>query len=270
MKVHLLPLKFRLLPASAAALAALLLVLEVALRGGAFHTTFLHIEGELVKALAMLGAAVAAFTFGRGDYMRRAWLFIGGCMALLLVRDIIGFFVQPGPTWEVIAGGFAFLANLSQVVGTVMLARAWWISGLTLPGSRLTQFVTVVGVALLAFGAGGPPVVSHIADVAGGDLKSIRYLASSLGDLTTFLLLAPVLLTAVALRGGSIGWPWALLTVSSLAWIGFDTFLVLAPLFDVGPATIRTGSELFRALGCLLGGAAGLAQRWVIVDMRAA
>jgi hypothetical protein len=80
-------------------------------------------------------------------------------------------------------------------------------------------------------------------------------------------LIAPLLLTALALRGGLIGWPWALLTTSYVAWLLYDAVLVYGPSLGADPATVRLASEVCRALGCTYGFSAGLAQRAVVDDM---
>jgi hypothetical protein len=92
---------------------------------------------------------------------------------------------------------------------------------------------------------------------------------SALGDMVSLWLIAPLLLTALALRGGLFGWPFALLTASYVAWLGYDALGVVGAELGLGPAGARTASELFRALGCLYGLSAGLAQRAVVRELRA-
>jgi hypothetical protein len=169
----------------------------------------------------------------------------------------------------VAAGVLVALANLSQVVGTWMLARTWKVAQLTLPGSATAQWLTVGLVGLLAAGFAGPGVLRSGGRLLQGDLSVAAGVFSSLGDMISLWLIAPLLLTALALRGGLFGWPFALLTASYVAWLGYDALGVLGPDLGLSPRAARTGSELFRALGCLFGLSAGLAQRTVVREVRA-
>src|SRR4029078_3043592 len=91
--------------------------------------------------------------FERGAYQRRAWFLVGGCMALLLARDLTllplfrSFDVR---TVAIAAGILVALANVSQVVGTWMLARTWKVAQLELPGTAVAQWLTVGLVGLSA------------------------------------------------------------------------------------------------------------------------
>ena len=253
--------------------AAVFLALDAAFFGTSGYTTFLRAEVETAKTLTLVGSWAAAFAFEKGAYQRRAWLFIGGCMALLLMRDFVNLtpFFQglPPRTLATLAGVLVAAANVSQVIGTWMLARTWKVAQLELPGSRAAQWATVAVVGLLAAACAGPSVVRSGLAVLHGDLSRASGVASGLGDMISLWLIAPLLLTAIALRGGLFGWPFSLLTASYLAWLGYDALAILGPELGLGPHASRTGAELFRALGCLFGFSAGLAQRQVVTALRA-
>jgi hypothetical protein len=53
-----------------------------------------------------------------------------------------------------------------------------------------------------------------------------------------------------------------------VAWLGYDALGVLGADLGLGAHATRAGSELFRALGCLYGLSAGLAQRAVVGRVR--
>jgi len=102
---------------------------------------FMRTEVEMVKALGLIGSWVAAWSFDRGDYLRKAWFLIGLCFAFLLLRDLT--VIVPGPFQglgqhgiDVLRGVLVVAGNLSQVVGTWMLARTWKVAALSLPGSN--------------------------------------------------------------------------------------------------------------------------------------
>jgi len=263
--------RFNVLALLPLAWGALFLALDGVFFGGAHYTSFLRTEVEMAKALTLIGSWAAATAFERGAYQRRAWFLIGACMALLLTRDLtlLPFFRRFDPRSVALAAGILVaLANLSQVVGTWMLARTWKVAQLTLPGSAAAQWATVAVVGVLAAAAAGPSVIRSGGPLLQGDLSRAAGVFSALGDMVSLWLIAPLLLTALALRGGLFGWPFALLTTSYVAWLGYDALGVLGADLGLSAHASRVVSELFRALGCLFGFAAGLAQRWVVVRVR--
>jgi len=263
--------RFHVLAALPLAWGALFLALDAVFFGGPGYTAFLRTEVEIAKALTLCGSWAAALAFERGAYQRRAWFLIGGCMALLLTRDLtlLPFFRRfDARNLALVAGVLVALANLSQVVGTWMLARTWKVAQLALPGSASAQWLTVALVGLLAAAFAGPSVLRSGGPLLQGDLSRAAVVFSALGDMVSLWLIAPLLLTALALRGGLFGWPFALLTASYVAWLGYDALGVIGADLGLSAHASRTGSELFRALGCLFGFSAGLAQRTVVGRVR--
>lgn len=251
---------------------AAFLVGDLFLYGAPGYDVFLRTQIEFVKGLALAGALAAALVLEPGDYLRRAWWFIAGCMGLLLLRDLtlapIGLDALWGSHRETVRGVLVVAANLSQVVGTWMLARVGRMAGLGVPVSRRAEWSVTALAILLAAAFAGPGVVTNARRVADGDLAALGSSASALGDMVSLCLIAPLLLTALSLRGGLIGWTWTLLTASYVAWLLYDGLAVVGPWLGLGPRGARTGSELFRALGCTFGFTAGLAQRAVVEQLR--
>ena len=267
-------MRYRALLAFPLLWAAAFLLGDALFNGTAAYPVYMRVAVELAKALALAGALAAAFAMERGDYLRRAWFFIAGCMALLLLRDItlapqVAGALGPGAL-EVVRGVLVVAANLSQVVGTWMLAKAGARAGLGVPVSRGAQWGVLIVTVVLAAAFAGPGVVMNAQRVMAGDLGALTGSASALGDMVSLCLIAPLLLTALALRGGLIGWTWTLLTASYVAWLFYDALLVLGPALGLGPHAARAASEVFRALGCTFGFTAGLAQRAVVQQLRRA
>jgi hypothetical protein len=98
----------------------------------------------------------------------------------------------------------------------------------------------------------------------GGRSETLMYVFSDLGDIATFALTAPFVLTAVALRGGLLGWTWILLAAGNVAWMLVDATQVFGPNLLPGPAAARLLEEAFRAAACVAYFAAGMAQRWTL------
>ncbi|MGO8997069.1 MAG: hypothetical protein ACLQVI_27455 [Polyangiaceae bacterium] len=245
---------------------AVVLVLPAESREACFR-----VGSESSKALAAIGCFVAAYTFERGDYMRRAWRFNAWCYLLLLSRDITMTFVPAGShvgghlPIEAVEGTLALFANISSVLGTLLLARAWSIAGLEFPGSSIAKW-SVIGVAALsAFGVSGTDLLVDGRAVLGGDLGSFHGVASDIGDVLCLCLLAPMLLTVAATSGGVLKWPWGLLTASLAFWLLYDAAATINHLFPGHETATRLGSQVFRVLACACECSAGLAQRRVVM-----
>ncbi len=249
----------------AAAFVALVLVLPSDSRTGVFLA-----QNELSKGLATVGCFVAAYTFERGAYMRRAWSFNAWCYLLLLSRDLTTNLVGPDAVFlgiKVVAilGGVVFAANLSSCIGVALLARAWSIAGLELPGSRTSRYAVMLVAAMLAVGISGSDLVHDSHKLFAGDLASMHHVVSDLGDIFGLALIAPVLLTAIAMRGGVLTWPWALLTASLVFWLLYDAISLIEESLPGHETAARVVRETFRALACATEFAAGLAQRRVLI-----
>jgi hypothetical protein len=225
-------------------------------------------EIETVKILALAGAWAAMLAFERGEYLRRAWFLSGLCYALLLIRDVT--FAAPvvGVLGDVdtvyVRSTLVLSANLSAVIGTCMIARAWKVAGLELPGSRWAQGLVIGGAIVIALTLTGPTTANDVRRVVDGDPRACEAVASDLGDIVSLCLIAPVLLTAIALRGGLLRWPWALFTASMLSWLFYDAAYSLGSSAAANSASHRAITEAFRALACGYGFAAGVAQRLVV------
>ena len=264
-------MKLRLLLVWPFVLAAALLVLVKLTAGTPSYGWSMHVEIEILKALALVGCWVAAFAFDRGDYLRRAWFLSGLCYALLLVRDVaLGAWTPwaPGPRiagvpTEVVESVLVFVANVCAVWGTLLLARAWQVAGLgeaDSVGRRRALLGLALVVALVVVGSN---VHTDVMALLGGNLNALVILASDVGDVVSLALIAPVLLTALAMRGGLLLWPWALITASMVGWLFYDASTSVGHMVRGSESLLVTG-EVFRSFACSFGFVAGLAQRLVL------
>src|SRR5262245_41490981 len=227
---------------------------------------------EAAKLLALIGCTIAATSFAPGEYMRRAWAFQGASYALLLTRDLVFVtgFLGPriyGYNSDYFNGGMVLAANTCGVIGSFMLARAWTVAGLALPGSRARNTAMVAATVLISIAIAGPPTVIDVRALMGGRTLSLVGIASDLGDLVGFCFIAPVFLTALALRGGLLAWPWALLTAGLMGWVGYDSVHTMGRIvtrMDQIPFNLRIVAEVFRSLACTFTFVAGIAQRRVL------
>ena len=235
-----------------------------ALALGDRQSTVLALQNEAGKALALVGCFAAALAFERGDYLRLAWLLLGGCYLLLLVNDGLG--VSDATAGMSLARGVVVtVANASSVAGTWMLARAWIVAGLDEEDeSRRRRRMMFAGTAVLALAITGWYLVHDLRALLGGNMDASVSIASDLGDCVVLALVAPVLHTALAMRGGLLRWPWGLLTASGVAWLVYDATSGTIDALHVGPGLALVASEGLRlvANGYVFG--AGVAQRMAV------
>ncbi|HEX8789949.1 MAG TPA: hypothetical protein VF765_03290 [Polyangiaceae bacterium] len=251
------------------AFAALFVVVALAVGTGSLSTV-VRVVNESGKVLAAAGCLGAAYAFEPGDYMRRAWLYTGACLLLLLARDVtiipvVGGVLAAGQL-TIVQGALVVVANASSVVGAWLLARAWTVAGLDEAPAGPRWALRGGGVALSLLVTGWPLWVDA-SKLFAGDLAAIPWVGSDLGDTLTFALVAPVLQTALALRGGTLLWPWALLTAGGFCWILYDAGWGFSEILRVdGDPRVRIAIESMRALACTFIAAAGAAQRSVVLQ----
>jgi hypothetical protein len=211
------------------------------------------------KVLAIVGCLVAAWTFEPGDYLRRAWLLLAACTVGLFGRDLVA--LASGPV--VAQGVLATLGNGCSVAGTWMLARAWRVAGLEEEPARRSWALPTATVcaALLVTGW---PILGDLRALAHGEVFAVVPLVSDLADATVLALLAPLLRTTLALEGGVLRWPFALLTLGNLLWLAFDVLYGVLELEHVDPQGVRVATDGLRVLATLYACSAGLAQRRAI------
>jgi hypothetical protein len=242
--------------AMAAALAAASLALGDRM-GGA-----LAVANETGKLLSLAGALAAALGFERGDYLRRAWLTYGGCYLLLLANDTLG---ATAADLHVVRGLLVAMGNVCSVAGTWMLASAWNVAGLGDEGEGVTRRRAMfAGAALLSLAITGVPLWRDVRDCIGGQHEALVSIASDLGDTFTLALVAPVMQTALAMRGGLLRWPWGYLTASGVAWIVYDMTSSLISQGHVGSGLPLAASESLRVLANGYVFAAGVSQRMAV------
>ncbi|HEU4532485.1 MAG TPA: hypothetical protein VFS00_00160 [Polyangiaceae bacterium] len=257
-------LSFRALAAAPVAWVAAFL-LGFTVMPGAFAPTFVRFEIEAAKAAAFVGCLAAARAFSPGDYLHRAWLLHASCYALLLARDLVLITVVRdqmafGVPFAYVQALLVTGANVCLLVGSFMLARAWRVAGLELPGRPAWRAAATALWVAAAAAIIGQALLIDARKLAEGHVGSVVGLSSDVSDLLSMCLVAPVFFTALALRGGVLRWPWALLTVGFLCWLFYDAGLVLTHALALTDLPARVFRESFRGAACLYVGAAGLAQ----------
>ena len=215
-----------------------------------------QLEGVIVKALAAAGCAVAAGAFPRRSRLRLAWGLQAACYAVLSLKTL------PGLIDVVLLMRVSTLfANLVAPAAAFLMVQAWYGAGLSPAIPRRGRWL----LPLLALGCGlalaGPTLAARL-ELVGKDPTALLLVFSAIGDIGSITLLAPLLLIAIAMRGGRLAWPWGILATGELCWLLYDLASLVAPLL-LGPALALGATEAMRTAGCLFYASAGLAQRLV-------
>jgi hypothetical protein len=221
------------------------------------QTVVFRAEKLLTGLLVAAGCWRVAIGFARGDYLRRAWLLLGLVYALIAAVQIL-----PLPRlsiWTVIA--LSLVINVVGVAALALFARAHQIAGLQI-GSRRRNFAVFAVVLAIALVIDGWPILDTMRRLEHGDLRAAMYIISSAGDLAALLLIAPIFLTALALRGGLLIWPWAMLAASTLSWLVVDSEALVAKLLPgLAQESLANWTNGWQMLACFLALAGAEAQR---------
>ena len=216
-----------------------------------------RVEQVVIGILSGAAAARTALGFGRSDHLRRAWGLTAISGFVIGVSEIL-------PLDQMPASGIflTFVVNVCGVVSMVHFARAFAVAGLDLPGTRARNIALYVAIFVVAVLIVAVPMVDTLRRLAAGNMRVAMRLVSSAGDLATLTLIGPVLLTALALRGGLLVWPWALLVAANIGWLLFDASELLAA-FGIREDSLLVWANLWQVLACFLTIAAAEAQRRV-------
>lgn len=230
------------------------------------------VVGVLATAVAALGATVAARSFTRGDYLWRAWALTALAYVLLVLKRL-AFGTQSNVAPQALSQGVALasglltvVANAASIAGVVLVARAWRVGGLSGAVSSTTRRAATALSVVVAVGLAGSFAWSALERLLGGDVAALGSLASSVGDIVGLALIAPIVLTAVALRGGTLSWPWSLRAVSSFGWVLYDAMQLTGHALDLTPEQLRPLETALRTFACVAILSSGLLQRMALAE----
>jgi hypothetical protein len=224
--------------------------------------TFDTVEVLAVKMASVAGCVIAGMTLGPREYMGKAWLLNGLCMLLLVGYDLLRLPSVNFAARDRVVDVVGTVANLASVVGTFMLARAWRVAGVEPDLSPRAQKAILIVGALIAIGIAGPAAVLDFRLMIAGKVDGLVSVISDVSDALGLLFVAPVFLTALALRGGLLGWPWGLITAALVSWLGYDLCDALSS--SSANEALRVTGEVFRSLACMYTFSAGVAQMTVV------
>jgi len=220
-----------------------------------FYTTGLR---TLLLLLVAVAAGLAANRFGwLREYVGRAWTCFFAAYSFLAASEVI----RRATGGTTLASQLCVIAgNIAIVIGTALVARSFNAAGLDALTSR-TRMVVATAVSLLIALAlcYDAIVVNFRATLAGQEMASA--LVSPLADVITFALIAPLFLSAFALRGGQVFWIFALLTTGTMGWMLNQGWDIMAPAVGLDTEQIiRAGRIAGFAIACVFIAAAAFTQ----------
>ena len=209
-------------------------------------------------ALGALAAGMAASKFGWwSEHVGRAWTLFCVEFLLLLANYIVR---RTFPDARLVLNASLVVANLAQIAAYWLMARTLTAAGLDYYGSRLKKILIItaaLGVAILLCYSS---LATEWESIHAGLVRPGR-LFSVLSDMITFVLIAPLLVTTYALRGGRLFWIFGFLTLSVFGWMVNQAGTPIGVLLGGGGEAARVVRIAGVAVASLFNAAAAVTQR---------
>jgi hypothetical protein len=221
---------------------------------------------RVVLILVALATAISAFMttrrFAREDRLFACWLLIGAGYSVAGLRYALRVItLLSGVTFnQTFLNATLIVQNVAIAVALWLFVRAWRATGLSAPGSRSAQFLSIVAGVAIAVLVGGFPLIRGIAS-ANADLV---LLVSTLGDMVGIALIVPLAMSALAMRGGLLMHTWVYLAASEAVWLLYDIWYAIRPSLPLTLPVGRGIEEGIRVVAILFAFAATVAQRRAI------
>lgn len=206
--------------------------------------------------LVTIAAGLAARRFGWwAEHLGRAWTLFCAAYALLTASEVVKRFWRGQPLAE---ETMLIFANLALVGAYWLMARSFEVAGIRYYGSTLSKVLFIGVTAAIAIALVSGSIVTGVQSLRTANPHPGQLLSAA-ADLITFLLAAPLLLTAVSLRGGHLFWTFALLTAGTFGWMFNQGAARVAAALGMEGAAAPARNFGF-ALACCLIAAAALVQ----------
>jgi hypothetical protein len=208
----------------------------------------------IVAGVTAINAFVTAREFDRSDKLYLSWMFLGAGYVIAATRygiRIHTLLTGDGITNPLFLTSLLILQNVLVPLSLFLFVRAWRATGLAAPGSAAAHRASI------AAGIAGFPLSRGLM-VAKADLV---LLVSTLGDMISLALIVPLMMPALALRGGSLMNTWAYLTTGIAIWLVYDIWFALRDPITL-PVNVERGiEEAIRVTAIMFACIASIAQR---------
>lgn len=218
---------------------------------------FMVVSRIVLYLLAALASGIAAARFGWWrEHIGRAWSLFSLEFVCLLINYILRR-TASGATVALEATLIA--ANLAQIAACWLMARVLTSAGigyLISPAKRTLLTLAALAVAVLLC---HDSLLNQWNFLRAGQLHA-GSLISTLADVVTFTLVAPLAISAFTLRGGQLSWIFGFLTVSVFGWMVNTGAETIASPLGGGAAALRDIRLAGVAIAALFNAAAAAAQ----------
>jgi len=206
----------------------------------------------LAQGIAAVAAGVVAARFRwLTEYVGRAWTLLFLFYTLLAVSYVLNRAGIGSPAMMDVA---TIIANVAAIGAFWLFGRALRVAGLQFYGPAVVKIVVFLAAIAVACALVMPTVVDVWLSDA-GRLSRTADLVSAVADMLTFILVAPLLLTLWAFRGGQLSWVYGCLALSTIGW------MINQAANDLLPAVaIRDAQMTGLFLACLAVAAAAFSQ----------
>lgn len=217
---------------------------------------------RLLLVLALVATGVSGFVtaakFSHGDRLLKSWLFLGLGYSLSAVRHatrLAGYFDSSIVLPDAVSNVLVIAQNVAIALALLLFVLAWRATGLTAPISRGAQMASTIAGIAVAVIVGGYPLVKALTSAEPNPVLLI----STAGDIVGLSLIVPLMLSALAMRGGLLMHTWVYLAASEMAWLLYDVWWALEP--RVAPNVSTAILEAMRLVAVLFAFIATVAQR---------
>ena len=214
----------------------------------------------IVAVLTAISAFITAREFDRSDRLFLSWTLLGAGYVIAAIRyslRIYTLLAGGGITNPQFLSALLILQNVLVPLSLLLFVRAWRETGLAVPGSAATHTASIVAGIVIAIVVGGFPLFRGLM-VAKADLV---LLVSTLGDMISLALIVPLMMPALALRGGSLTYTWAYLTIGIVMWLAYDIWFALRDTMSFQVNVERGIEEAIRVTAIMFACIASIAQR---------
>jgi hypothetical protein len=245
---------------AAACGVALLLLLDLLLVSAlpadarAWVATFVRIALYGLAAIAA-GMAAARFAWWH-EHIGRAWTLFSLEFLFLLVNYILR---RAAPAAGLALNVTLIAANVAQIAAYLLMARVLTAAGIGFLISRAKRVVLTAAALAVAILLCHGSLSTQWQLIRSGHVQP-GSLISVLADVITFTLVAPLAMSAFALRGGQLSWIFGFLTISVFGWMINSGAPSIAGFLGGGADALRSIRMAGVAMASLFNAAAAAAQ----------
>lgn len=221
---------------------------------------------SIAFGVVMLGCTSVMLTFKMREYLFWSWFGMFLCMATLMTSNIIWDIMGRIPSASILASiGFILWA-----FSVFLMAKAWSIAGLKLPGSKWTVLSLSLIFLLVSLGLVGYELIYRIRLIFSEptNLVTIERCIRIVSEIAALTWIAPIFLTALSMHTGKLIWPWGFLTVGIFMRLLMISMISFGRLINLDPMISTIWSDYFCTLGLLYLFSAGLAQSFIQRDIK--